>query len=320
MHDDTTGEDALIQACLEAQSTFVSKFLGRWVNTARVEAIDSAYRILRERLEGDNAWRYGVSRIRRLLGKYRRVAAYVPVDGMKVMDFGCGPHNSLGLGAAFYLNGARETISTDLRDIADRERSALALYDMLADYLVNHERWHWGCVSLTEMMRRADSFDRRALRNGHLKKGLADVPCRHIVGDGWMKERDIDVIVSQSVLEHVHDLDEIMAAMSQVMRPGGVMMHRIDMRDHRRRVWGDEGIGQWYFLTSDDSHSRSHCNRIRVSGFDAVFARHGFEVIDFAAREAAPPVDLRQMLLRQFADLSERDLRTVWAQYIVRRR
>lgn len=319
-HDKRAEEDALLEACLAASGSFVSKLLARWVESARVETVDSAYRILRERLQRGNGWRYGPSRVRRLLRKYRRIADFIDADGMKIIDLGCGPHNPLGVGVACYLNGARESISVDLRRIADPERSAVALYDLLADYLVMPELWHWGYVDSAEMMRRAHSFGREALQRGRLMKGLAGVPCRHVVGDAWRDERGVDAIVSQSVLEHVGDLDELLEAMSQVLRPGGVMLHRIDMRDHRRRMWGDEGIGRWYFLTSDDSHSRTHCNRVRVSGFDDAFARHGFEVIDFGSREVVPPANLRRMLLPQFANLNERDLHTVWAQYILRRR
>src|SRR5690606_22193732 len=129
-----------------------------------VEAVDRAYRLLRRRLEGDNSWRYGSSRIHRLLSKYRGIMDHVSVDGMKVIDFGCGPHNPLALGVALYLNGARESISVDLRSVADARRSAIALYDLLAECLVLPELWHWKKVKKSEFVRRAHSFDRRSLK------------------------------------------------------------------------------------------------------------------------------------------------------------
>lgn len=317
--DSASGPD-LLESYFAQPGEFIRTVLRPWTAQAGWEHAGHAYRVLRDRLDQDNTWRYGTRRTRRLAQRYRPIAEHVRLKGARFIDFGCGPHNPLDIAVVLYINGAAEGISVDIRPPTDPRQSAVALYDLIAECLTLPERWHWGGVDIDEFLRRAHRFDREALRSGDLWGGLGTAQCRHVVGDDWQKEHDIDAIVSQSVLEHIHDLDGVIAAMSTVMRPGGVMLHRIDMRDHRRRTWGDGGINRWYFLTSDDEHSRSHCNRVRVSQFEALFERHGFEVVDYGADEAEPPAELRAKLLPQFQGLSDRDLRTVWARYLVRRR
>ncbi len=42
----------------------------------------------------------------------------------------------------------------------------------------------------------------------------------------------IDVVVSNSVLEHVADPPALFASLARLLAPGGVMLHRVDYRDH----------------------------------------------------------------------------------------
>ena len=42
----------------------------------------------------------------------------------------------------------------------------------------------------------------------------------------------MDVVLSNSVLEHVQDLPALFAELARILAPGGVMLHRVDYRDH----------------------------------------------------------------------------------------
>ncbi|MEO7457297.1 MAG: methyltransferase domain-containing protein [Gemmatimonadaceae bacterium] len=44
--------------------------------------------------------------------------------------------------------------------------------------------------------------------------------------------RDFDVIVSRAVLEHLYDPIEAIHDMARALKPGGLMMHAVDLRDH----------------------------------------------------------------------------------------
>jgi len=47
-----------------------------------------------------------------------------------------------------------------------------------------------------------------------------------------LPDGSIDVVVSNSVLEHVADPSALFASLARLLAPGGVMLHRVDYRDH----------------------------------------------------------------------------------------
>ncbi len=99
----------------------------------------------------------------------------------------------------------------------------------------------------------------------------------------------IDVILSKSVLEHVRreDVRPLLRDMRRALRPGGVMAHIIDLRDHMR-IEGDETVhGDWLdalrysdrlFRAMFGNRSTS-INRLRVGEWRNVLREGGFEVV-----------------------------------------
>jgi SAM-dependent methyltransferase len=68
---------------------------------------------------------------------------------------------------------------------------------------------------------------------------------------GDVFERDsFDLIVSRAVLEEVFDTDRAFAGMHRVLRPGGRMLHKIDLRDYG--LFSDNGYHPLEFLTIPD--------------------------------------------------------------------
>ena len=63
-------------------------------------------------------------------------------------------------------------------------------------------------------------------------------------------ESSVDAIVSRAVLEHVFDLDTALAAMHRLLKPGGRMAHKVDLRDHG--LFTDGGQHALEFLTVSD--------------------------------------------------------------------
>jgi len=59
----------------------------------------------------------------------------------------------------------------------------------------------------------------------------------YLVGKGIEREDrvpagSVDLICSFAVLEHLHDLGRAFAAMARLLKPGGWMIHKVDLRDH----------------------------------------------------------------------------------------
>ena len=56
-----------------------------------------------------------------------------------------------------------------------------------------------------------------------------------------------DMIVSNAVIEEIYDPTPIFKAQSELLRPGGVMVHRIDLRDYG--MFSKYGFHALEFLT-----------------------------------------------------------------------
>jgi SAM-dependent methyltransferase len=100
-------------------------------------------------------------------------------------------------------------------------------------------------------------------------------------------DASVDLIVSKSVLEHV-DADAVnplVADMWRALRPGGAMVHYIDLRDH---MWidGDEVRGDWLdalrysepLFKAMFSRRSTSINRLRSSEWRRLFEETGFAV------------------------------------------
>lgn len=90
-----------------------------------------------------------------------------------------------------------------------------------------------------------------------------------------LPDGSFDVVVSNSVLEHVADPPALFAALARVLAPDGVMLHRVDYRDHffkypfhfllfSRFAW------KWFLNPGDLPRWRcdDHWNQLARAGFD----------------------------------------------------
>lgn len=92
----------------------------------------------------------------------------------------------------------------------------------------------------------------------------------------------IDAVLSISVFEHVKDVDKSFQEMKRVLKTGGVMCHKIDLRDHYNfnkpfKFLKYSGFVWNIFLTKEGF---SYTNRLRVDDFEYLLSKHGFEIIE----------------------------------------
>ncbi len=119
-----------------------------------------------------------------------------------------------------------------------------------------------------------------------------------IVGpDGrWpLEDGSADVVYSWSVLEHVRSVDAILDEASRVLRPGGLTVHAVDLRDHSHLDSGEDWLRflrypdwQWELMMSRRSN---WCNRLRGPDLRERFARR-FEVRRFEVERLPLPSPL----------------------------
>jgi SAM-dependent methyltransferase len=158
------------------------------------------------------------------------------LEGKRVLEI--GPGDNLGVALRFAALGA-DVVAIDRfhtwRDPAQQARIHLAVRDrMTAD-----QSRRLGSL-LSEDGELDLATDRLGLIEG---VPIEDAPAR-------LGGQRFDLIVSRAVLEHVLDLDGAFAAMDQLLRSGGLLSHKVDIRDHG--LFTDGGQHPLTFLTVSD--------------------------------------------------------------------
>ena len=131
-------------------------------------------------------------------------------------------------------------------------------------------------------------------------------------------EKSIDVIFSNSVLEHVTKPDELTTELKRALKPGGCMVHAIDYRDHFFKY-------PFHFLqfskkTWDRWLNPGDLPRQRISDHIELCRKNGFSV-EVIRRENDYPAfsAIKGKLHPEFAGYTDEDLSTITAVLIVRR-
>ncbi len=222
-----------------------------------------------------------------------------------------GPGQTPHVAAAFSLCGARSVVGLDVVANIDNETAGVtAPFAPLAEAL-----GEGSCRSFRT------ALGASAASVGTVSRETSRLP---IVFGGFDGERlpltsdSVDLLVSNSVMEHVRAdvvgglLDEAF----RVLRPGGAMLHSIDLRDHFRLTGcGIDGVsGDWLealrFSPSEyEAMFRNrpvYINRLRSAQWRSLMERAGFTVAAWQETRIALPVGFRAGALqspwRTFSD------------------
>jgi len=239
-----------------------------------------------------------------------------------------GPGDSIGIGLAALLSGAREYYALDVVDYGDAARN-MTVFDELVELfrsraaIPDEREFPKVQPLLTDY-----SFPDRLLPPPALERSLREDRLqkirRSIVdprGPGslihpivpWIDSRaippeSIDLIFSQAVLEHVTDLPLAYRAMRRWLAPGGLMSHQIDFKCHGKAAewnghWSYSDLswrlirGKQVYLLNREPHS-THLRLLRQEGFRLVCDR-------IQHRPSNLP---RERLARRFRDVPAEDL------------
>lgn len=123
-----------------------------------------------------------------------------------------------------------------------------------------------------------------------------------------LPNNSVDYIYSCAVLEHVHNLDLCFAEMQRVLRPGGIMYHEVDLRDH---IFSQKSL--WFLTISDFwfrilfSRTGGYVNRHRLSTYKALAQKYSFQIQKIVVTECYTGPSFPTKL----ADLSPEDRNTL---------
>ena len=250
------------------------------------------------------------------------LAAVGGLTGRSVLEL--GPGRTPELSAAFLLAGADQALGLDTivqtpPDAGRRER-----YARLVQRLGQSDARGFldAAGSSAESVRR---------RYAELDGG--DWPARFEAFDGSrvpLPDASVDLVFSKSVLEHVplDGVPALLGELARVVRPGGAMVHVIDLRDHMH-VMGDQAVqGDWldalryprWLFEAMFSRRSTAINRLREPEWRERFAAAGFEPVRWQlTRFPLPPGFEPDSLQEPWRGYDQETLGVGWIDAAVRR-
>lgn len=244
------------------------------------------------------------------------------LQGAVCLDFGSGGLNPAGGLFALLLAGAERGIAVDLDDIHSVPCAVRALYNLLCAAITHTVRPAIPGSS-EQLLSRVQSFDIARLAAGDIE-GIDEQRLCYLqkpLQAAGLGPGSIDLLVSNSVLEHIDDLDPVLAEMARIVRPGGLAVHAIDGYDHRHYHLPREISPHEFLFDASDDVLLHGCNRIRPMQFAARFEAFGFEVRRLEKSNLVPISDAdHDRLAPAFRDLPRDHIEVARARYYLRRR
>ncbi|MEZ5873904.1 MAG: hypothetical protein R3D30_03460 [Hyphomicrobiales bacterium] len=237
------------------------------------------------------------------------------------IDFGAGMHDPIPVSAFVYGAGFSRAVANDQRKPKAPAYSALSLLESLAMLRLRPDKYIRSDIDLDSFFDRIGGFDLDRLAEGDFEAGIApmrgrvDLEVCDIVNAN-IAEKEVTLITSHAVFEHVMDVDGVLEFLYSRTAPGGLGYHFVDLRDHRAYRPGDR-YNEFSFLTEKVGPDR--LNRLRQSELIDAFAKVGFEVLKSEPKQKPFPEAMRPRLIPRFANLTQDDLETVAVTLTVRR-
>ena len=225
------------------------------------------------------------TRLRDIYGSFTQIDMPFrpPIIGKTWVEFGCGSLNPYAYSALMLALGASKAIAIDLDpigDVAEASRSVSDVFSWLLTDAAAIIREDATTISSTEILANLHGFDLAALAAG----SPAGIPVDRLeyrqesIYRLGIKPESVDVVVSNTVLEHLPDVDRALGALARITRPGGFCIHNIDTIDHR--FYGSTEITPLEFLSIETDEAIVHgSNRWRPADFIPAFEQSGFDIV-----------------------------------------
>jgi SAM-dependent methyltransferase len=242
-----------------------------------------------------------------------------------------GPGDSLGVGLAALLSGCKKYYGLDVIKYWDIERN-LKIFDELVELFRkrasipdNHafpsvrpvlENFDFPDHILTDEMLKDSLADERIAL---IRKEIANIEIRKnkyvFYKIPWfstavIENQSVDLIISQSVLGYVTNLEKTYRSMNQWLKPGGHMSHTIDFKSHGitkhwNSYWTYSEL-EWNLVQGGRPFL---LNRVPASQHMRYHDQFGQRVIESATVKSKNTIT-RDQLDEKYADLSTDDLET----------
>lgn len=276
---------------------------------------------LGKKIQDGGGAKYGHAKLRAKIRSLTRFLKTYDLPPGGFVELGCGAHDPIGLSTFFYLNGFEPACGVDLLDPRVTEFSALSMYDILANMKMFPQRYCWRGTEAADLQARIDNIDVEKFEQGNFNAGLASMggKVRFLTED--LLDCDLQVgslalLTSFAVLEHVTDLSGIFTRCRELLVPGGIAYHFIDLADHRS-YRGDGAYGPFSFLFEHEAPA--NMNRLRAPDFVTAALAAGFELLVDRRVAAELSDDDRDRLVPPYSTMAIEDV-AITKQHLVLRK
>jgi hypothetical protein len=194
------------------------------------------------------------------------------LEGKNVLDVGFG--DNLGVALMFLAAGANSAVCVDKFLSKANPSQQKKIYEALRESLTNDERENFDeAIDLSDGLQ----LNPERLLSVH---GVAAERLRETLGGSRF-----DVIVSRAVLQDIPQPAAAFDAMSAVLKPGGLMLHKIDLSD--QGMFRDCGMHPLTFLTVPEglyqlmSSDSGNSNRKLAGYYRRELGRLGYDTTVF---------------------------------------
>lgn len=227
-----------------------------------------------------------------------------------------GPGDALGIGICALLSGARRYIGLDRIAFGLRadnlalldelvllfqnrmpipdDREMPGVFPKLEDYRFPHHIITKETLDFTLSDQRLRIL-RRTLCGNDLTNDLLSYAAPWDSND-FLNPASVDLLISQAVLEHVDDIEGAYEAMSNWLKPNGVMSHRIDYTSHGiTKDWFGHwtiSAGMWRLVRGRRAYL---INCMPHSSHISALEQNGFNIVSCIKTNAKLPAPLKEM-------------------------
>jgi len=148
--------------------------------------------------------------IDRLLRHQMCLGEEIPFAGKTILEIGAGP--LLGWSLAGVSLGAKKYYILD-------PAMDIATVSSMGEYFVQHRRYVQATFGQIDSLQNLISDRKIEIVNGRAE-------------DTGLQDSSIDIVVSNSVLEHIQPFGQFVSEMRRVIRNDGLQYHFVDLKDH----------------------------------------------------------------------------------------
>jgi len=228
---------------------------------------------------------------------------------MTVLDYGAGIYYPLSSAMILFANGYGRVIAYEPFEL-NVDYVVASVWELIRAMFASPAAFAIGggdamalkqslaCLDFSDLAAKLTRLNRREVDLVDLG-GVSLTHSRDCLAPG-----SIDLIFSNSVLEHVDDLAAEIDWQRQLLRPGGLCLHTVDFADHRYYFDKQLHLFEMYYDGVLDG-----INGLRPSQMEAVFRTAGLAGLKLARIDA--PADLLaqpRQRVAPYAELAEADL------------